>query len=134
MRLMTTVLLFLNLSFQEPMLFQVFDIRQGKVIEQRPLTRELEESILSLLNSSPSTYGGFTMNPADGLILHVIFEDPIRMTSDFYPEPIKEIYLFLEPDIQPKALIFLQDKSRYRVVVLHGNSDQFILRNNLITE
>ncbi|MFC5405844.1 hypothetical protein [Cohnella soli] len=130
-KLVATVLMSASLIVHEPTLFQVFDVKQGKVVQQRPLTSELEKSILSLLDNSPTLYGGLAMNPESGIVLHIVWDEPIQLASALYPEPIKEIYLFLEPGTQPKALIFLKDKAKYRVVVLQGNSDQFMWQNKL---
>ncbi|MNI84301.1 hypothetical protein D3C73_1411920 [compost metagenome] len=74
-------------------------------------------------------YGGMDMNPKSGLILHVEFKNPVKLTSAVYTDLVKEAYLFLEPGEQPKSLIYFNSKRGFIVVVLKGDSNQFIKSN-----
>ncbi|MNL21940.1 hypothetical protein D3C87_1432560 [compost metagenome] len=133
LKIISVALLALNLNLQktnQPMI-QIFDVKQEKVIKQISLTHELEQSIIELLNSDPKIYVGKDMNPKSGLILHLVFENPTKLTSKLYPDLVKEIYLFLEPGTEPKSLIFFKSTSKFIVVVLKEDNNQFIIKNNL---
>lgn len=132
-KIITSALLSLHLLLHQPdpPLVQIFDVKQEKVVKQYPLNRDLEKSITELLNASPRMYGGIDMNPKSGLILHAKFKSPIQISSLIYPDSIKEVYLFLEPEVDPKALIFFSSSSKFIIVVLKGDSDQFMKENNL---
>ncbi|MBB6638299.1 hypothetical protein [Cohnella thailandensis] len=110
---------------------QIFDVKQEKVIKQSPLSSDLQESIMQLLQSSPAIYGNIDMNPKSGLILHVQFDKPVKLSSAIYPDLVKEVYFFLEPGLQPKSLMFFQSTKKFIVVVLKGDSNKFITQNNL---
>jgi len=86
---------------------------------------------MQLLQSSPAIYGNIDMNPKSGLILHVQFDKPVKLSSAIYPDLVKEVYLFLEPGLQPKSLIFFQSTKKFIVVVLKGDSNKFIIQNSL---
>jgi len=125
----------LNLSLQvqnpDPVRVQIFDVQEGRVVKQIPLAPELEKSIIHSLQDSPKMYGGFSVNPKNGVILHVQFANPIQISSPLFPDSIKELYLILEKDTQPMALIFFNSTSKYIVVVLNGTSESFRLKNHL---
>ncbi|MFC7680744.1 hypothetical protein [Paenibacillus sp. GCM10028914] len=121
----------LNLFHPDQPSVQIFDVKQEKVIQERPLTQELEKSIITLLQSSPTIHGGLSIDPKDGQILHVKFKNPVKLSSDIYPDLIKEVYLFLEHGVRPKALIFFNNTAKNIVVVLEGHSEQFIKKNIL---
>lgn len=134
LKLITIALLTLNLNLHQPdqPMVQIFDVQQEKVVKQIPLTHELENSFIKLLDSSPKMYGGMDMNPKSGLILHVEFKNPVKLTSAVYTDLVKEAYLFLEPGEQPKSLIYYNTQRGVIVVVLKGDSDQFIKSNLVI--
>lgn len=134
LKLITIALLTLNLNLHQPdqPMVQIFDVQQEKVVKQIPLTHELENSFIKLLDSSPKMYGGMDMNPKSGLILHVEFKNPVKLTSDVYTDLVKEAYLFLEPGEQPKSLIYYNTQRGVIVVVLKRDSDQFIKSNLVI--
>ncbi|SDE65875.1 hypothetical protein SAMN04488542_101296 [Fontibacillus panacisegetis] len=134
LKMISIVLITLNLNLYKPdqSLVQIFDVQQEKVVKQIPLTDGLEKSFIGLLDSSPKMYGGMDMNPKSGLILHVEFKNPIKLTSAVYTDLVKEAYLFLEPGEQPKSLIYYNTQRGVIVVVLKGDSDQFIKSNLVI--
>ena len=70
------------------------------------------------------------MNPRSGLVVHVAFPEPVRVPHPFYKGRIREVYLFLERDVEPRALLFWE-QGRPTVAVLHGDSRRFIERNGL---
>jgi hypothetical protein len=106
----------------------VFDVKQEKVIKIMPLTSELKKSVIEVLQSSPVVYGDFSINPMNGLVIHIPFTSPVHVPHSFYSNKISEIYLFLEHDTKPKALLFL-DNHKQTIVVL--NYDNQKLLNNL---
>ncbi|WP_373231160.1 hypothetical protein [Cohnella sp.] len=109
----------------------IFDVKQEKVVKVVPLTSELQDSVLELLRSSPILYGGFSMDPQDGMVLHVPFPTPVQIKHELYPSAIQEVYIFLEQDKQPRALIFFAAKQRPIVVVLSYDARKFMERNQL---
>lgn len=135
-KMLTIALLTFNLLSQQPEQtnVQIYDVKQEKVIKEQPLTSHLQESIITLLDSSPTIYSGFTMDPKDGFILHIQFNKPIQLTSDLYPDFVKETYIFLEQGVPPKALIFFHTLKKNMLIVLDESSDQFMIRHQLIRE
>jgi hypothetical protein len=133
LRMISIVLLAFSINSHNPNQanLQIFDVKQEKVIKQSPLSSDLQESIMQLLQSSPAIYGNIDMNPKSGLILHVQFDKPVKLSSAIYPDLVKEVYLFLEPGLQPKSLIFFQSTKKFIVVVLKGDSNKFIIQNSL---
>lgn len=131
-KILSVALLSFNLYFQNPdqTTVEIFDVKQEKVIKQRPLTHEFEKSILALLQASPAVHSGFSMDPKAGLILHVKFNNPVQLSSNIYPDLVKEAYLFLEKGVRPKALLFF-NTNKNMLVVLDGDSEQFIKKNGL---
>lgn len=131
-KILSIALLSFNLHFQNPdrTMVEIFDVKQEKVIKQRPMTQELEKSIITLLHASPTIHNGFSMDPKAGLILHVEFNNPVQLSSDVYLDLVKEAYLFLEQGVKPKALLFFNTKKNV-LVVLDGDSEQFIKKNDL---
>ncbi|TFE19660.1 hypothetical protein [Cohnella luojiensis] len=102
---------------KEVTMVSVFDVKQEKVVKVIPLTPELNDSVLQLLQSSPTIYGGFGVNPTSGIVLHIPFPKPVRIPHECYPHPIKEVYLFLAQGTKPLALLFL-DNNRQNIVEL----------------
>lgn len=91
-----------------------------------PLTDQLKDTILKALNQSPSPYGGVTMNPTSGIIVHVRFDEPAKLADKLYPEPVKEAYLFLDRGKSPLALLFFSNGHRPRVYTLQAEPDGLI--------
>ncbi|WP_256762122.1 hypothetical protein [Cohnella sp. WQ 127256] len=108
----------------------VFDVKQEKVVKVMPLTAELKDSVLELLQSSPTVYGGFSMNPSSGLVLHIPFPSPIQVPHKYYSNKINELYLFLEHGAKPTALLFL-DNHKQIIVVLDVDLQKFVHQNDL---
>ncbi len=119
------------ISAKELPTVSIFDVKQEKVVKVMPLTLEFKNSVFQVLKSSPAVYGGFSMNPKNGLILHIPFHSPVEIPHRFYSDRIKEIYLFLEYGSKPKALLFLESKQRQIIVELDYDPDKFIKMNNL---
>lgn len=113
---------------ENPMV-SVFDVQQGKVVQVKPLTAQLQNAVIKLLQSSPSIYGGFEMNPTKGIVMHVPFVEPVHIPDEIYPMRIKEAYLFLEPGVKPKALLFLETELRQIIVELESDANKFIQEN-----
>ncbi|MNC57879.1 hypothetical protein D3C75_1075690 [compost metagenome] len=128
LKIISIVLITLNLNLHKPdqPWVQIFDVQQEKVVKQLPLTDDLSKSLIGLLNSSPKIYGGMDMNPKSGLIIHVEFKNPVKLSSAVYTDLVKEVYLFLEPGEKPKSLIYFNSRRGFIVVVLKGDSDQLI--------
>jgi hypothetical protein len=76
-------------------------------------------------------YGGFSVDPRSGQILHIKFKKPMDLSSPIYPDLIKEVYLILENGEPPRALIFFNSVSKNIVVVLDRNNEQCLLQNKL---
>ncbi|WMT39594.1 hypothetical protein RE628_19615 [Paenibacillus sp. D2_2] len=133
LKIITIVLwiLHLNVQFTDPTFIQVFDVKQEKVIRQIKLTDELEKSILACLDTSPKIYGGFSVDPRSGQILHIKYKHPVKLSSPVYTNLVKEVYLFLEDGKPPRALIFFNSVSKNIVVVLNGKNKQCLLQNHL---
>lgn len=112
----------------------IFDVKQEKVTKVIPFDADLKESIVEVLQSSPTMFGGFSLNPRNGLVLHFVFESPIQPANRLYSSPIKELYLFLEPQTKPKALLFLtSNQPKTMVVELNYDTELFIRNNRLET-
>ncbi|WP_239616797.1 hypothetical protein [Cohnella mopanensis] len=108
----------------------VFDVKQEKVTKIMPLTPELKKSVFEVLQSCPVVFGGFSMNPTNGLVVHIPFTTPVQIPHRSYSTKVSEIYLFLEHDIKPKALLFL-DNHKQKIVELDYDTQKFIRLNNL---
>jgi hypothetical protein len=108
----------------------IFDVKQEKVIKVIPLTIEMLNLTLNVLQASPEIYSGFTLNPKNGFILHIPFTTPIKVNNPLYPDKIKEIYLFLEEDEKIKALLFFES-AKSRIVVLNYDAKKFIEESQL---
>lgn len=134
LKIISIALLALNLNLHQPdqSMVQIFDVQQEKVVKQIPLTDDLSMSLIGLLDSSPKMYGGMDMNPKSGFIIHVEFKNPVKLSSAVYTDLVKEVYLFLEPGEHPKSLIYYNTQRGVIVVVLKGDSDQFIKSNLVI--
>ena len=68
----------------------------------------MNQSILEVLQSSPTPYGGFSVDPKAGLILHVPYSSPITINNPIYSDSIKEVYLFLRAWAELKSFNLLQ--------------------------
>lgn len=104
----------------------IFDVKQEIVIKLIPLTTDLEKSIEEILLSSPFLFGGLSMEPQAGVVLHIPFSTPVQVDHEIYPSRIREMYLFLERDKKPKALLFFAAKHQPIVVVLNANARRFM--------
>jgi hypothetical protein len=113
----------------------IFNIKREKVTQVVPYTADLEKSLLEVLQSSPTMFGGFSLNPRNGLVLRFIFSTPIQPEHRLYPNRIKELYLFLEPLAKPKALLFLtSDRPKTMVVEFNYDTELFVRRHQLERE
>lgn len=136
-KILTVLLLFIFfnqsvIATNIPVNVSIFNVKQERVVKVLALNSQFEQSIIDILNSSPDLYGGFSINPDSGLILHIPFPSPIEVMNSIYSDKIKEIYLFLEPGKKPKALVFFVSKKPSIIVVLNYDTIQFINENNLI--
>lgn len=105
---------------------EVFDVKQERVVNTMPLSGKLKRIIIKAINDSPTPYGGVTMNPTSGIIVHVRFEKPTKLSGKLYPEPINEAYLFLDRGKSPLALLFFSNGHRPRVYTLQADPDRLI--------
>jgi hypothetical protein len=117
-------------SAEGPLAVSVFDVKQEKVVQAMPLEPTLQRSVLALLQSGPTVYGGLSVNPRSGLIVRIDFPAPLRIPHPFYKDRIREVYLFLEPDTAPRALLF-SEHGKTTVAILHGDSRKFTAQNHL---
>lgn len=114
-------------------LVSVFDVKAERVVKVLPLTTELTTSVKGALKASPTLFKGFSMEPHDGLVLHIPFVKPMSIKHALYPTAIREIYLFLEPDKKLRALIFFAStKLRPIVVDLNDDVNKFMENNEQI--
>lgn len=105
---------------------EVFDVKQEKVVHTLPLSKSLHRLIINALNDSPKPYEGVTVNPTGGLIVHAVFPEPEKLRNPLYPEPVGEVYLFLEPKRRPLALLFYSRGHRPRVYTLDADPERLI--------
>ncbi|GAB6988767.1 hypothetical protein [Paenibacillus pini] len=106
-------------------------LSKKKFIAHISLTSDLKSSIIEILQSSPITYEGFTLNPQHGLVLHIPFEAPVQIKHTFYTKKIKEMYLFLEHDAKTIALLFYESEKGQSIVVLNYDPEKFMTKNHL---
>lgn len=115
---------------EEALAVSVFDVKREKVVQAMPLEPPLQRSVLALLRSAPSMYGGLSVNPRGGLIVRIAFPAPLQVSHPFYKDRVRQVYLFLEPGTDPRALLFWEH-GKSAVAVLHGDSRKFMERNHL---
>ncbi|RED59183.1 hypothetical protein [Cohnella lupini] len=118
-------------SEELPPMVSIFSVKQEKVVKVTPLTSTMNQSILDALQSSPTPYGGFSVDPKAGLIVHVPYSSPIAVTNPIYSDVIKEVYLFLEPGQSLRALLFYSSSHKNAVVDLKYDMERFIRSNDL---
>lgn len=128
MLLLLGILLSERISFAEPMPtpVEVFDVKQEKVTHVIPLTEALQETIVNALNQSPRPYGGITMNPKAGIVVHLRYPEPVTLGNAIYPQPVSEVYLFLEAKTEPLALLFFSKGHKPRVYTLQADPKRLI--------
>lgn len=105
---------------------EIFDVQQEKVVHVIPWTETLHETIVNALNQSPQPYGGVTMNPTGGIVVHFRYAVPLKLDNPIYPQPVSELYLFLEPNTKPLALMFFSQGHKPRVFTLQADAKSLI--------
>jgi len=105
---------------------EVFDVVKEQVVHTLPLSKSLRRQIIHALNESPKPYEGITVNPTGGFIVHAVFPEPEKLRHPLYPEPVGEVYLFLEPKRTPLALLFYSRGHRPRVYTLEADPVRLI--------
>ncbi len=105
---------------------EVFDVKQEKVVHTLPMTKSLHKKLLRALHESPQPYGGISVNPTDGIVVHAVYPLPVKLRDPVYPEPISELYLFLAPKQTPLALLFFSHGHRPRVYTLQADAERLI--------
>lgn len=111
--------------------YAVFDVKREKVVKSMTLTPELARSVIDSLEDSPTVYGGFTLEPRSGLVVRVPFDPPVAVRSSLYRDRIRQLYLFLEPGLPVRALVFHATSNRIAIVVLKAEVRFFIDRFGL---
>lgn len=110
----------------------IFDVKQEKVVRVLPITPALEASVIEVLLASPTLFGGYSVDPNDGLVVHFPFASPVHVIHKLYPNTIREIYLFLEHGKKIRALIFFASSKQSPIVVdLNDDASKFMERNKL---
>lgn len=103
-----------------------FDVEKGQVVEAMPLTREWIDKAAEALTASPVPYGGMTYNPKKGLAIHIPFPAPFKPAHPFYKQPLREVFLFLERDAPPAALLTTASGDRAMVAALRFDAGDWI--------
>ncbi|MFC5528288.1 hypothetical protein [Cohnella yongneupensis] len=101
-------------------------MKEEKVVRVFPLTETLNNTLINAINQMPQPYGGVTMNPTDGIIVHIRYAEPVTLKNNIYPQPITDLYLFLEPNAEPRVLLFFSHGHRPRVYSLQADSKRLI--------
>lgn len=104
----------------------VFGVKQEKVVKAVPLTSEWIRAVTEALESSPTAYGGFEVNPRSGIVIHFPFAEPLRIRNEKIPDAIRELYLFLEPGQKPRALLFLASSNKKPIFELNYDSEKLV--------
>ncbi len=104
----------------------VFGVKQEKVVKAVPLTSEWIRAVTKALESSPTAYGGFEVNPRSGIVIHFPFAEPLRIRNEKIPDAIRELYLFLEPGQKPRALLFLASSNKKPIFELDYESEKLV--------
>lgn len=113
----------------------VFSMKQEKIVGAIPYTPALQQSVLKLLQDGPSVYSGLTLNVQTGLVIHMSYPTSIQIPHTLYTRKIREIYLYLEQNTKPKAVLLLDSNhSRIMIVELNSSADKFIKSNKLSRE
>ncbi len=115
-------------SFAEPLRppVEIFDVKEEKVVHVIPMNDALHEMIVNALNQSPNPYGGVTMNPTGGIVAHFRYPVPLKLDNPIYPQPVSELYLFLEQHTAPLALLFFSNGHKPRVYTLQADAKSLI--------
>ncbi|WP_156926582.1 hypothetical protein [Cohnella panacarvi] len=66
------------------------------------------------------------MNPTGGIVAHFRYPEPLTLANPIYPQPISELYLFLEPNNAPLALLFFSKGHKPRVFTLQADANRLI--------
>ncbi|MBO9600366.1 MAG: hypothetical protein J7559_21420 [Cohnella sp.] len=116
----------LSFAAPSPPPVEVFDVKQEKVVHVIPWTEALQTTIVNALNQSPKPYEGVTMNPTGGIVAHFRYPVPVKLDNPIYPQPVSELYLFLEPHKDPLALLFFSKGHKPRVYTLQADAKSLI--------
>ncbi|TVX95329.1 hypothetical protein [Cohnella terricola] len=112
----------------------VFSVKQEKVVLATRLTPDVQQNVIQALEDSPSHYGGYTLEPRSGWIAHVPFASPIAIPDSIYSDRIKEVYVYLEPNQNAKALVFYVSSGKFTIVVLKPDAESMMRKMNLRAE
>ena len=104
----------------------VFGVKQEKVVKAVPLSSEWIRAVTEALESSPTAYGGFEVNPRSGIVIHFPFAEPLRIRNEKIPDAIRELYLFLEPGQKPRALLFLASSNKKPIFELNYDAEKLV--------
>lgn len=66
------------------------------------------------------------MNPTGGIVVHFRYPEPLKLDNPIYPQPVSELYLFLEPNTAPLALLFFSKGHKPRVFTLQADAKSLI--------
>jgi len=109
----------------------VFSVRQEKVVLVKDLSPEVLHNVVRTLGDSPFHYEGYTLEPRTGWIAHVPFATPVAIPNSIYSDRIKEVYVYLEPKQNAKALVFYATSGKFAIVVLKPDAESMMEKMNL---
>lgn len=105
---------------------EIFDVKEEKVTHVIPWTEKLHLTMINAINHSPKPYGGVAVNPTGGIVVHFRYPAPVKLVNPIYPQPVSELYLFLEPNTDPLALLFFSKGHQPRVYTLKADAKSLI--------
>ncbi|MFD2672084.1 hypothetical protein [Marinicrinis sediminis] len=89
---------------------EVFDIKQGKVVERIPYTAAIGEEAGRLLQSVSGLVTRIQIDPKKGTALRIPITPPLKLDKPFYKGMAVEMFVFLERSERPYVLVFNEEQ------------------------
>lgn len=104
---------------------EVFDMGQGKVIQNIESSRKIQQQVYAILDSIDGVYTGVRLDFKKGRIYKIPIEPTVHIENQWYSGLVTEAYLFMPESDKPFLLLIDDENKGYYV---HFKKDpQFFL-------
>lgn len=111
-------------SGQSAIEVEIFDIKQGEVVQTVPAYLNVQDEVISYLDNITGVYKKINPIPHDGMMVKIPLEQPYLLKNEWLSNYIEEVIIIFPKNDNPILLLFDEENSPY---FFHFNGDMFFL-------
>lgn len=94
-----------SLAEQKPV--EIFDIEEGRVVQERPTTNDIQKETEKMLKSISGVYKNLNPLPKKGVMVKVPLDPPIPVKNEWFNDLVDEaVFIFSFEEKDPYLLIW----------------------------